>query len=105
MTDPRGVCAKSADALAPGVPYVRGWSEGKRGAEALAEQLRLAGLGDEFPSLRADVNVFGDGVVRLGAARPEAVLRLAALLSAGLIADMLHQWSEEDANRPPMTGP
>jgi hypothetical protein len=97
VTDPRDVCAASADALASGVPYVRGWFKGSQGAEALAEQLCLAGLEEDFPALRADVNVFGEGVVRVGQIRPEAALRLVGLLGAGLVAEMVETWAEEDA--------
>ncbi|WNI18075.1 hypothetical protein [Actinacidiphila sp. ITFR-21] len=105
MTDPSGVCAKRAEVLAPGVSYVRGWSEGKRGADALAEQLRTAGLADEFAGLRADVNVIGQGVVNLGAVRPEVALRLVGLLGAGLVMEMLVQWASEDQSDPARENP
>jgi hypothetical protein len=97
MTDPRGACAPPAGTLAPGVPYVRGWAEGRRAAEALAEQLVLADLADGFASLRADVNILGDGVVSLGKILPETALRLSALLAAGLLAEWLDERTEEDA--------
>lgn len=42
MTDPRGACAQPAGTLAPGVPCVRGWAQGRRAAETLAEQLVVA---------------------------------------------------------------
>lgn len=90
MTDPRGVCAQRAENLMPGVPYVRGWSEARRGAEALAEQLRALGLGDDLFGLRADVNVNGEGVVCLGDVRPEAVERLTDALTRGLALEMAH---------------
>lgn len=88
MTDPRGVCMRRAEALTPGIPYVRGWAEGRRGAAALAAELTRAGLTSDFPGLAADVNVRGQGVVRLGQIRPTAVLELARLLAAGLAAEM-----------------
>lgn len=88
MTDPSGVCAMPAEVLVPGLPYVRGWSEGKRGADALAEALRSCGLAPEFHSLKADVNVHGAGVVRLGTVRPEAAELLARLITAGIAAEM-----------------
>lgn len=88
MTDPRGVCAKRAEDLAPGVPYVRGWADGTRGADALAEQLQAAGLEADFPGLKADVNVFGDGVVRVGAIRPEAAKLLTRMLTTGLALEI-----------------
>lgn len=89
MTNPRGACAQPASTLTPGVPYVRGWAEGRRAAEQLAEQLTLAALSDGFPSLCADVNILGDGVVALGKILPETALRVSALLAAGLLAEQL----------------
>lgn len=97
MTDPRGACAQPAGTLAPGVPYVRGWAEGRRAAETLAAQLALADLADGFASLRADVNILGDGVVSLGKVPPETALRLSALLAVGLLAERMDEWSAEDA--------
>ncbi|MEU0646127.1 hypothetical protein [Streptomyces umbrinus] len=84
MTDRRGVIAKRAEDLMPGVPYVRGWAQARRGAATLAEQLKALGLDSDFPALSADVNVFGDGLVRLGTIRPEAALVLAELIGVGL---------------------
>lgn len=101
MTDPRGACAQPASTLSPGVPYVRGWAEGKRAAELLAEQLALAALADGFASLCGDVNNLGDGVVTLGKALPETALRLSALLAAGLLAEQLAEHATEDAPTPP----
>ncbi|MEW9519386.1 hypothetical protein [Streptomyces tubercidicus] len=88
MTDPRHVVAKRAETLSPAVPYVRGWAEAKRGAEALDEQLHSAGLGTDFLGLRADVTVFGDGLVCLGPIQPEAGETLARLLVMGLAMEM-----------------
>src|SRR5690606_34266344 len=65
MTDRRGVVAKRAENLMPGIPYVRGWAQARRGAGALAAQLTALGLEPDFPGLTADVNVSGDGLVRL----------------------------------------
>jgi hypothetical protein len=87
MTDRRGVVAKRAENLSPGVPYVRGWNRARRSAGALADQLVLLGLDSDFPGLVADVNVFGDGLVQLGTVRPEAAQLLAALITAGLAAE------------------
>ncbi|WP_224304889.1 hypothetical protein [Streptomyces olivaceus] len=84
MTDRRGVVARRAEDLLPGVPYVRGWNRARRGASALADQLVLLGLDSDFPGLMADVNVRGDGLVQLGTIRPEAAELLAELLMAGL---------------------
>lgn len=89
MTDRRGVVAKRAEDLLPGVPYVRGWSQARRSASMLADQLVLLGLDSDFPALAGDVNVFGDGVVQLGTVRPEAAELLAELITAGLVAERL----------------
>ncbi|MEW2449569.1 hypothetical protein AB0896_18710 [Streptomyces parvulus] len=98
MTDRRGVVAKRAEELSPGVPYVRGWNRARRSAGTLADQLVLLGLDCDFPGLVADVNVSGDGVVQLGAVRPEAAELLAQLIVAGLKAE--HRGS---MGEPPMT--
>ncbi|MGP3986563.1 hypothetical protein [Streptomyces sp. 3N207] len=73
--------------------YVRGWAEGKRAADGLAEMLRAVGLDVDLPGLKADVNVFGYGVVTLGAVRPDAARLLADLLTTGLTAEMA--WQED----------
>ncbi|MGW3413726.1 hypothetical protein [Streptomyces sp. NPDC000888] len=86
MTDRRGVVAKRAEDLIPGIPYVRGWTRARHSADMLASQLTNLGLESDFPGLAADVNVFGDGLVRLGAIRPEAALLLAELMASGLAA-------------------
>jgi hypothetical protein len=91
ITPAQRICAKRADDLSPGVPYVRGWSVAKRGADALAEQLRFAGAESEFPGLKADVNVFGDGLVCLGVVRPDAANLLASLITTGLAMEMAQQ--------------
>ncbi|MFU2341606.1 hypothetical protein [Streptomyces albidoflavus] len=88
MTDRRGVVAKRAENLSPDVPYVRGWARACRGAGALATQLTALGLEPDFPGLSADVSVAGDGLVRLGAIRPEAALLLAELIVSGLTAEV-----------------
>ncbi|MFJ5639872.1 hypothetical protein [Streptomyces sp. NPDC093223] len=87
MTDRWGVVAKRAENLVPGVPYVRGWAQARRSAGALAEQLTGLGLESDFPGLTADVNVTGDGLVRLGSIRPEAAMVLAELITSGLAAE------------------
>jgi hypothetical protein len=88
MTDAWGVCARRAEGLAPGVPYVRGWARAKQAAEALAAELLAFGLDSNFPGLKPDVNVAGDGLVCVGAIRPEAAEILARLLTVGLAAEM-----------------
>ncbi|MEW1776197.1 hypothetical protein [Streptomyces sp. NPDC086777] len=87
MTDRWGVVAKRAENLMPGVPYIRGWAQARRSAGALAEQLTALGLESDFPGLAADVNVSGDGLVRLGSIRPEAALMLAELIASGLTTE------------------
>jgi hypothetical protein len=57
----------------------------------LAAQLTALGLEPDFPGLSADVNVAGDGLVRLGAVRPEAALLLAELIVSGLAAEMANR--------------
>ncbi|MET9895360.1 hypothetical protein ABZZ47_35220 [Streptomyces sp. NPDC006465] len=88
MTDRRGVVAKRAENLMPGVPYVRGWAQARRGADELAAQLSTLGLESDFPGLTPDVNVSGDGLVRLGVVRPEAALILAELIVSGRLAEL-----------------
>ncbi|SFD78245.1 hypothetical protein [Streptomyces aidingensis] len=87
MTDPKGVCAQLATDLHPGIPYVRGWSESKRAAELLAEALQALGLAHDFPALHADVNIHGEGIIRLGPIRPETAQLLAMLLGTGILTD------------------
>lgn len=88
MTDPRGVCRKRAEHLSPDVPYVRGWAEGRRAASTLAATLEDLGLAADFPALRADVNVDGEGVVTLGTITNEAAALLARLVATGLVAEL-----------------
>ncbi|PKV87888.1 hypothetical protein BX283_5491 [Streptomyces sp. TLI_146] len=97
MTDPRGVVARRAEDLEPGVPYVRGWLRARRGAMALAEQLAGLGLDTDFPGLKADVNVRGEGLVCLGAIRPETAELLAELITAGLSAEMAAKAKRSEA--------
>jgi hydrogenase maturation factor len=101
MTDRRGVVAQRAETLTPGVPYVRGWTSARRGAETLASQLTALGLASDFPGLSADVNVFGDGLVRLGTIRPEAALLLAALIASGLAAELSDDTEQVTPHREP----
>nr|WP_171904306.1 hypothetical protein [Streptomyces abyssalis] len=96
MTGRRDVCAPSAEDLQSDVPYVRGWMDGRRGADALADALRALGLETDLPGLRADVNVRGDGIVCLGKVRPSAAELLTRALTAGLSVDMAR-----NAARPP----
>ncbi|MEU3294576.1 hypothetical protein ABZ722_19725 [Streptomyces longwoodensis] len=97
MTDRRGVVAKRAEDLVPGVPYVRGWNRARRSAGTLADQLVLLGLDSDFPGLMADVNVLGDGLVQLGTVRPDAAEMLAKLIAAGLQAELHGTTTETSA--------
>jgi hypothetical protein len=100
MIDPGDVCARSAETLTPGIPYVRGWSEARRAAEILAGQLTAAELASDVPSLKADVNVIGQGVVQVGAVRPDACRELARLIAAGLAAEIAQAHGRESARGP-----
>ncbi|RBM16845.1 hypothetical protein [Streptomyces sp. PT12] len=100
MTDARGVCARSATDLSVNAPYVRGWAEAKRAADRLAEQLHTLDLDALFPQLKADVNVFGEGIVRLGTVRPAAAEALATLIMTGLTIEALRNATPEDVPRP-----
>ncbi|MFF3819418.1 hypothetical protein ACFYYD_22955 [Streptomyces bluensis] len=86
--DPRRVIASRAEELAPAVPYVRGWADAKRATDALAEQLRALGLESGFLGLKADVSVFGDGLVCLGPISPETAQLLAEAIATGLALEM-----------------
>ncbi|ONK11206.1 hypothetical protein [Streptomyces sp. MP131-18] len=102
MTDVRGVCAGSAEELAPGVPYVRGWADAKRAADALAEPLRVLDLQAIFAQLKPDVNVHGEGVVRLGTVRPAAAHALATLIMTGLTVEVLAESADGAPTGPPL---
>ncbi|MEU1625820.1 hypothetical protein ABZ746_10930 [Streptomyces sp. NPDC020096] len=97
MTDPRRVIAKRAETLEPAKPYVRGWAEAKSATEELAAQLRSVGLELDFLGLKADVSVFGDGLVCLGPIRPAAAQLLAELLATGLASEMAERGAIGDA--------
>lgn len=106
MTDRRSVCAPSAEDLRPDVPYVRGWMAGKQGTGALADALSALGLADDFPGLREDVHVHGDGVVHLGEVRPAAAELLTRALTVGLSIEMSqHASSHGSETAPPDSQP
>jgi hypothetical protein len=73
--------AEPAHLLDKGVPYVRGWAHAARAATALESELRACGLDGALPYLRADVNVFGVGIIELGRITPDIAYALAALLA------------------------
>lgn len=95
---PNRVVARRAENLSEARPYVRGWAQARHAAEALAEQLRLVGLETDFPGLKADVSVFGDGLVCLGTLRRDAAELLARLAATGLTAEMAERATSQ--NRP-----
>lgn len=95
---PSQIVARRAENLSEARPYVRGWAQARGAAESLAEQLRLAGLETDVPGLKADVSVFGDGLVCLGTLRPDAVELLARLVATGLTAEMADRATSQ--NRP-----
>jgi hypothetical protein len=57
--------------LDEGIAYVRGWTTAQRSVAQLKDVLAEAGHEDVMPYLRADVNVFGAGIVELGRVTPE----------------------------------
>ena len=77
-----------ADILHNGVPYVRGWHQALTAAQALAEELRALGLEDDFAYMRADVNLNGDGFIRLDLITTQTALRLITALTRGLCAEL-----------------
>jgi hypothetical protein len=68
--------------LLPGTSYAKGWKEANDAADRLATALVAVGLADQFAYLKADVNVFGVGLVSLGTVTPETARALAELLDA-----------------------
>ncbi|MGV9313418.1 hypothetical protein ACWDR0_14660 [Streptomyces sp. NPDC003691] len=99
MTNRRGVIARRAEELTPGISYVRGWSRAHRGTAALADRLRALGLDSDFPGLKADVNVDGDGLVCLGQIRPEAAQFLAQALVTGLALELADHLTTDQTPR------
>ena len=77
-----------ADILHPNVPYVRGWSQARTAAHALAEELRALGFEDDFAYMRAGVTPHGDGIVRLDLITAEAAHRLITALTRGLCHEL-----------------
>jgi hypothetical protein len=81
-----------AHILEPGIPYVRGWAHAARAAAALENELRACGL--SFPHIRAEVNVFGVGIIELGRITPNTANALTALLGQARNAST----AKEDTN-------
>lgn len=57
--------------LDEGIAYVRGWTAAQHSVLELKEALAAIGHNDAIPYLRADVNVFGAGVVEFGRVTPQ----------------------------------
>ncbi|OIV36833.1 hypothetical protein BIV57_14310 [Mangrovactinospora gilvigrisea] len=60
------------------------WYAARDSTAHLRDALIAAGLADDFPFLRADLNAFGHGIVEVGRTTPEAGERIASLLQLGL---------------------
>lgn len=73
--------AESAHILDQGIPYVRGWAHAARATTALERELRACGLDGALPYLRAEVNVFGVGIIELGHITADTAQALADLLA------------------------
>jgi hypothetical protein len=68
--------------LEEGIGYVRGWAQAQHSVRALKEALADLGHEDAIPHLRADVSVFGAGIVELGRVTPETTALIAEALRA-----------------------
>lgn len=73
--------AEPAYLLTEDIAYVRGWANAARAVAALEKELRTCGLTDAFPYMRAEVNIFGVGLVEVGRITPETAQALATLLA------------------------
>jgi hypothetical protein len=86
--DAESLRRERAEVLYDDIPYVRGWAQAQRAALSLADELRALGLEEDFAYMKSDVNVHGEGVVRLDLIPADAAKRLAELLSLGLCAEL-----------------
>jgi hypothetical protein len=68
--------------LEEGVGYVRAWARAQHAVSELQQALSDLGHSDAMAYLRADVNVFGNGVVELGRVTPETAALLAQAVRA-----------------------
>jgi hypothetical protein len=66
--------------LDEGVAYVRGWAQAQHAVSALKQALADLGQDNAIPHLRADVNVFGAGIVELGCITPQTATLIAEAL-------------------------
>lgn len=62
----------------------REWYAARNAVVSLRNVLTAAGLQDQFPYLRADLNAFGQGFIDLGRVSPDTAERLAELLRFAL---------------------
>ncbi|WP_020131212.1 hypothetical protein [Streptomyces sp. 303MFCol5.2] len=65
-----------------------GWYAARNATTAVRDALVRAGLGKDFPYLRADLNAFGHGLVELGRVSPDTAERLAELLRLALASGL-----------------
>ena len=66
--------------LDEGIAYVRGWANAQHAVSALKQALSELGQDEAIPRLRADVNVFGAGIVELGHVTPQTAVLIAEAL-------------------------
>lgn len=66
--------------LDEGIAYVRGWANAQHAVSALKEALSELGQDEAIPRLRADVNVFGAGIVELGYVTPQTAVLISEAL-------------------------
>ncbi|MET7300098.1 hypothetical protein [Embleya sp. NPDC005575] len=79
-----------AENLYPEIPYVRGWADASAATEELVVELRALGLEDAFAYLKADVNGFGQGFVRLERVTADAGRVLLQALLRGVCEEIAH---------------
>ncbi|WP_369389750.1 hypothetical protein AB5J72_20545 [Streptomyces sp. CG1] len=60
------------------------WYAARNATTALRDVLTAAGMTQDFPYLRAELNAFGQGLIELGRVSPETAERLAELLQRAL---------------------
>lgn len=85
-----------AENLYPDVPYVRGWADASAATEELAVELRALGLEDAFAYLKADVNGFGEGFVRLERVTADAGRAFLRALLRGVCEEIAHASNVDD---------
>lgn len=68
--------------LDDGIAYVRGWMDAQQSVVTIKSALAELGQDGTMPYLRADVNVFGQGIVELGRVTPQTANLIAKALTA-----------------------